>query len=448
MFKPCFINSGPFKFETAKILLTILTLMVFGAVSVNAQTLSEEELKIIKYLDSVEEGEINFLEKVTNINSGTMNHKGVRDVGAAFIDELSALGFDANWVDSPEGLNRAGHLLATRSGDLGQKLLLLGHIDTVFEANSPFQKFERDGNRAKGPGLSDMKSGDVVLLYALKALYEVGALDNRHISVFLTGDEERPGRPFSLSRKDMVAEGKIHDAALSFEGGSVGTAVVARRGSVKWTLKVDGFRAHSGQIFKDHVGAGAIFEASRILNDFYNEVRGEHYVSFNPGMIVGGTNVKSISENASGTAFGKTNVVAGEVIVEGGIRTLRQDQLDRTQAKMIEIVGRNLPKTSADITFETGYPSMAPTPGNMELFKYLKQVNKDLGFTELTAFDPGDRGAGDVSFVAPYVNSIDGLGGTGSGAHGLNEDLDLTSMTPMTKRAALLIYRLTREMPQ
>ncbi|MGY8985838.1 MAG: M20/M25/M40 family metallo-hydrolase [Sphingomonadales bacterium] len=440
-----FTKSRLLNFGIMRSLLILLIILLFRPNTSLADNLNSDEKAILSYLDNVRDDEINFLEKVVNINSGTMNHDGVRAVGLEFSKELKAIGFKSNWVNSPEGLNRAGHLLARRQGSIGQKLLLLGHIDTVFEQDSPFQKFEREGDVAKGPGINDMKSGDVVLLFALKALSAVGALDGRTISVFLTGDEERPGRPFSLSRRDMISEGKTHDAALSFEGGGLDTAVIARRGAVNWSLKVTGYRAHSGQIFKDAVGAGAIFEASRILNSFYEEVKGEQYVTFNPGMIVGGTKVESISEKASGTAFGKTNVVAGEVVVEGGIRTLTLNQLNRTKAKMEEIVKRNLPKTSASITFDEGYPPMSPTEGNMVLFEILKKINQDLTYPELKAFDPGARGGGDVSFVSPYVNSIDGLGGTGSGAHGLSEDLNLESLNLMTKRAALLIYRLTRE---
>lgn len=425
------------------ILLFILIFTLSFDKAAAADNLSKAEKAIVSYLNGAEEEEINFLEKVININSGTMNIEGVRAVGQVFDDAFSEIGFNTAWIDLPEELMRAGHLVAELSGDRGKKLLLLGHIDTVFEANSPFQKFERIGDIAKGPGINDMKAGDVVMLFALKALHETGLLEGAQISIMLTGDEEYPGRPFSISRGDMVKMGKAAQVALSFEGAELDTAVVARRGAINWYLSTTGVRAHSGQVFKEKVGAGAIFEAARILNGFYEDVKGEKLLTFNPGLILGGTEVKVDRQNSMGTAYGKTNVVAGSVQVQGGIRAISQDQLDRAMAKMQDITSQNLPKTTAKLVFDEGYPPMSPTKGNMELFEVMRQVNEDMGFPKLRAFDPGDRGAGDISFVAPYVDSIDGLGGKGNHAHTLKEDLDLKALKDLTIRAALLIYRLS-----
>jgi glutamate carboxypeptidase len=338
-----------------------------------------------------------------------------------------------------------------KGGNGGKRLLLLGHLDTVFPKDSPFQKFERtkDGNGsgsgATGPGVEDMKAGNAMILYALRALHAVGALADSRITVMLTGDEEFVGKPISVSRQAMIALGKEADAALSFESGTIDTAVVARRGSSNWQLYVSGRRAHSSGIFNQDNGAGAVFETARILNAFYEEVRGEEYLSFNPGVIVGGTEVTLDLEASSGTAFGKSNVIAQDVMISGGLRFLTQEQLQRARGKMREIVARNLPHTSARIEFQDRYPGMAPTAGNLALFEVLKGVNADLGLPEPTPWDPAKRGAGDVSFVAPLVASIDGLGPTGDGGHTPQETLDLASIAPMTSRAALLIYRLTRQ---
>lgn len=445
MFKSSFSKSRVSLFIKTKIFSFLLLIQLLCTANTYSHNISNQEKAILNYIDAHEKEAIDLLEKVVNINSGTMNHMGVRAVGEEFLKQFKTIGLDATWVDAPRKINRAGHLLAQRSGTQGQKLLLLGHLDTVFEADSPFQTFERNGNRAIGPGIVDMKSGNVIVLYALKALYETGVLDNTHISILLSGDEERAGRPFKISRKDMVELGKSHDAALSFEGGSFGTAVVARRGAATWTLKVSGVGAHSSGIFNQGIGAGAIFEAARILNGFYDEVRGDENLTFNPGLIVGGSQAESQPALGQGRVFGKTNIVASEVVVEGGIRALSQAQLDNAQSKMKKIVSRHLPKTNAQITFEEGYPPMSATKGNMALFLELKKVNRDLGLPQLTPFDPGKRGAGDVSFVAPYISAIDGLGGVGGGSHSLHEELDLSAMNALTKRAALLIFRLTRE---
>ncbi|MCH8861550.1 MAG: M20/M25/M40 family metallo-hydrolase [Proteobacteria bacterium] len=424
-----------------------------------AEDISANEEAIIRNVDETTEAQIAFIERVVNINSGTMNLAGVRAVGDAFAAGFRALGMTTEWLDMPQEMNRAGHLVARtrgtrgeeggQGGGSGKRLLLLGHLDTVFPKDSPFQKFERaaggDGNTATGPGVEDMKAGNATILYALRALHAVGALESSRITVMLTGDEELAGAPLSLSRQAMIALGKEADAALSFESGTIDTAVVARRGSSNWQLYVKGKRAHSSGIFNEDNGAGAVFEAARILNAFYEELRGEEYLTFNPGVIAGGTEVTLDIEASSGTAFGKTNVIAQDVMISGGLRFLTQEQLERARGKMREIVARSLPHTSARIDFQDRYPGMAPTAGNLALFEVLKGVNADLDMPVPTAWDPGKRGAGDISFVAPFVASIDGLGPTGEGGHTPGESLDLTSVAPMTKRAALLIYRLTRE---
>jgi len=243
----------------------------------------------------------------------------------------------------------------------------------------------------------------------------------------------------------MVDLAKENDVVLSFESGRVNDAVIGRRGSSNWRLEVTGKRAHSSGIFNNAVGAGAIFEVSRILNTFYEEVKGEEYLTFNPGIILGGTNVDADFELSTGTAFGKSNVVAQTVKVNGGLRFISEEQKERARAKMREIVANNLPHTTAEIFFEDRYPAMSPTEGNMKVFDILKQINSDLNYQPLTAVDPGVRGAGDISFVAPYISGLDALGPSGRYGHTVYEELDMRTIEPMTKRAALLIYRLIKQ---
>lgn len=424
-------------------LIFLFALQIIVASPTLAQT-SPTEDAIIAAVDGDIEGQVAFLERIVNINSGTLNTDGNRAVGAAFAAELRAIGFETEWLEMPAEMNRAGHLVARRSGGQGKKLLLLGHLDTVFPLDSPFQTYERDGNIAHGPGVEDMKGGDTVILYALKALHAAGALENTQITIMLTGDEEKAGDPLSLSRGPMIELGKAADATLSFEGGELDKAVIARRGSSNWRLEVNGKRAHSSGIFNEENGAGAIFEAARILNGFYQEVRGEDLLTFNPGLMLGGTFIDIDLEKSSGTAFGKTNVIAQSVVINGGLRFISEEQKERAREKMRQIAAQNLPHTSAELTFQDRYPAMSPTPGNWDLFQILKGVNADLGMPELVPYDPGTRGAGDVSFVAPYVASLDGLGARGDNGHSPEEYLELDSLAPTTKRAALLIYRLTR----
>ena len=424
--------------------LFLVLFLLFGAELVTAD-LTELENKIIAIAERDKESAIALLARTVNINSGTMNHLGVKAVGEVFAEEFQHLGLTTTWHDMSE-VNRAGHLFAQTAGESGSRcLLLIGHLDTVFELDSPFQKFDRQGDHATGPGVNDMKGGDVVILYALKALQEVGVLDDLNLIVALIGDEEKSGSPKSISRYHLIEASKRCDIALGFEiATSLNAATVARRGSSGWRLEVTGKRAHSAGIFNDEVGSGAIFEAARILNQFHEQLTGEEYLTFNPGVILGGTDVDYDPSQNKGGTFGKTNVVSQSVVVHGGLRTISPAQEASARARMKAIAENNhLPKTSAQITFQDGYPSMPPTEGNMAVLANLSGVSVDLDQGEVVAFDPGKRGAADVSFVAGYVDVIDGVGAEGNGAHTLDESIDLATLPLLIQRAAILIHRLS-----
>lgn len=412
-----------------------------------AQDLSAGEQAIADYIDAHTEDAIALLEQVVSINSGTMNFAGVREVGRVFESEFAALGFRTRWIPM-DSANRAGHLFAERRGGQGRRMLLIGHLDTVFEEDSPFQQFERiDASTGRGPGVADMKGGDVVIVLALQALDAVGALENTSVIVAFTGDEEHPGDPLDYARRHLNEAALRSDIALGFEGnvGGVAKATVARRGVTGWTLRVRGVPAHSSQIFREDLGSGAIFAAARILNEFREELQGEEHLTFNPGLIVGGTTADLDVEQSRGSAFGKTNVIAETAIVSGDLRTLSALQLRRAKDRMIDIVEDGLPHTDATIVFRDIYPPMEPWAENYALMEILSRVNRDLGYEEVTALDPGLRGAADISFVAETVEAaLAGLGVIGDGAHTVEETVDLTSIPVMAKRAAILMYRLTR----
>ena len=421
--------------------LVLASLPVFG------QALDENEQRMVEWIDSHAEDAIALLKETVNISSGTMNHEGVREVGRVMQRELDALGLDSEWIEMPEEMRRAGHLFGRKLDGTAKKFLLIGHLDTVFEADDAFQGFARIVNTATGPGVDDMKSGNVVIVYALKALQEIGALDDIPVVVAYTGDEEKMGRPLSISRQALIEAGQWADIALGFESAvhreGSDWATIARRSSSRWMLTVEGKQAHSSGIFSDSVGAGAIFEAARILNAFYEEVRGEEHLTFNVGTILGGTDVTYDAEQNRGAAFGKGNVVPRKAVVHGGMRTISVEQQERARAAMRAIVAESLPHTSASIEFGEGYPPMFPTEGNRSLKVMLSAINEALGRGPMKELDPSMRGAADVSFVAPYTDAIAGLGALGDGGHTPNESLDLTSLPLAIKRAAILIYRIS-----
>ncbi|MDA0706211.1 MAG: M20/M25/M40 family metallo-hydrolase [Proteobacteria bacterium] len=403
---------------------------------------------MIDWIDAHAEEANALLEETVNIGSGTMNQAGVRAVGAVMRRELDALGLDTEWIEMPPEVNRAGHLFARQEGQ-GKKFLLIGHLYTVFESDDEFQSYRREGNVARGPGVDDMKSGNVVIVYALKALQEIGALDDLSVVVAYTGDEEQAGQPVSISRKDLVEAGKWADISLGFEAAinadGVDWATVSRRSASSWVLSVTGKQAHSSGVFNESTGAGAIYEAARILMDFYNELRDEEFLTFNAANIQGGTDVEFDEQLNRGSAFGKTNVVPRTAIVAGDLRAISGEQIERVETRMQEIVARNLPHTSASIRFFDKYPPMAPTAGNRRLAAELSRINEALGRGPMSELHPLRRGAADISFVAPYTDGLAGMGALGDGGHTPDESLDLSSMSLAIKRAAILIYRLNQE---
>lgn len=419
------------------------------ATAAHGQGFDTAEQAMIDWVDSNQEDAISLLETTVNIGSGTMNLEGVRAVGDVMRDELDTLGLATEWIDFPEEMQRAGHLVGRQTGTGGRRFLLIGHLDTVFEADDEFQAYSRDGNIARGPGIDDMKSGNVIIVYALKALRHAGVLDSLGVVVFYTGDEEKTGRPLSLARKDLIEAGQWADVALGFEGAATmdgkDYATIARRSSTSWRLQVEGQQSHSSRIFSEDVGSGAIFEAARILDAFHEQVRGEEYLTFNAGTIQGGTQVEYDAEQNRGSTFGKTNVVPRSVIVHGGLRTISLDQLGRAKKAMQDIVAENHPHTAATITFSDSYPPMSPTDGNIRLQVALSEINQQLGRGAMDAYDPSRRGAADVSFVAPYTDALAGMGAIGQGGHTPEESVELDSIALAVKRAAILIYRLSKE---
>jgi glutamate carboxypeptidase len=410
------------------------------------ETLSPTEVAIVRHVDEHDAEALALLERIVNINSGTMNFAGVRAVGDVLRRELDGLGFSTRWEDGAP-CQRAGHLVGEHEG-AGPRILLIGHLDTVFEPGHPFQRFERvDATHARGPGVIDMKGGDVVILQALKALKAAGALDRMSVTVVFHGDEEEAGDPLPLARQSLLEAARGAAAALAFEcgDGDPSTAVAARRGSSSWFLQVTGKPAHSSQVFRQDIGPGAIYEAARILQGFRETLGGDPLLTFNPGVALGGTAVTIDAEHIKGEASGKTNVVAERMTVAGDLRTISPEKRDWARQQMRAIAAANLPHTRAQITFGETYPPMAPTDGNQRLLALYDQASRDLGFGPVGMDAPARVGAADVSFVAAIVPmALDGIGLGGRDDHTANETADLTSLPMQAKRAAVVMWRLSR----
>ncbi len=442
--------SGGFFLAIAGAILTPL------AVAQNS-TIASAESAMVRTVDAQTPAAIALLEKLVNINSGTMNFPGVIAVRDVVTPQIEALGFKTRWEPMENSVNRAGDLVAEHpcpagTGKCGKRILLIGHMDTVFEPNSSFQKYAivpgTNGKTATGPGVNDMKGGLVVMLTALQAMQTTGVLQNTEIRMVLSGDEEHHGEPVSISRRDMIQAAKQSDVALEFEAGGIvdGKDVqsISRRSAIPWKIETSGRSGHSSQVFSERMGDGAIYELARILDAFRKELK-EPGLTYNVGLVLGGSTAAMNATGTGGEANGKVNVVPPTALAVGDMRTLDNDQTARIQAKMRAIVADHLPKTGATMTFEEGYPAMAPTEASRALIRQLNDVNMTLGFPTMAEMDPMLRGAGDIAFVAPYIPGLVGTGAMGEGAHAEGETVFLDSIPKQAKRMALLMYRLSKD---
>lgn len=434
---------------TTAVRVIILSAFCLLSVSALSSNLTEQEKKLVSQVKSDMPHALKLLEETVNINSDTMNFSGVKKVSDIYQKAFDAIGFKTEWQDG-KVFNRAGHFVAQHQAKNPNsiKVLLIGHLDTVFSKEDSFQRYQPiSESKVKGPGVVDMKGGNAIVFTALKAMKAQGMLDDINVRVVFTGDEERSGRPLSLSKKALVDGAKWADVALGFEAGdgNIDTVMIARRSYIGWTLKVSAKSAHSSQIFREDIGFGAIYELSRILDQFRQQLSEEELLTINPGLIAGGTRIEHDDFNATASAYGKANVIAKELVVAGDIRTISPAQYEKAKAVMENIVSNNLPHTKANIVFTDGYPPMAPTGGNKQLAALYNQASLDLGYGKVVGANPRKAGAADISFAASYVDmALDGLGMMGTGGHTQDETADMTSFYKNSEKAALLLYRLSQ----
>jgi glutamate carboxypeptidase len=434
--------------------MMLRSLIAFLALALAAPAsaqLTAAEQKMQQSIDAEQDRTVAMLERWVNQNSGTMNFAGVEAVGRMLRAELEPIGFKVDWV-SMRAAGRSGHIVARHKGSgRGKRMLLIGHLDTVFEPDSPFQRWERRGNLGIGPGSGDDKGGMAVMVAALRAMQAAGTLKAADITIVLTGDEEDGGDPIEVTRKPLIDAGKWADIALDFEGlsqeagpsGVRDMGAIARRSSDSWTLIASAPTGHSSGIFTD--GNGAIYELTRIIDAFRRELR-EDKLTYSVGLIGGGASAELDKDRIRIGATGKTNVIPSSAVARGDLRAISPEQIARTKAKMQAIVGQHLPGTTAVLSFDPGgYPSMPPTEGNRALLARLNRVNADMGLDQMGETDPEKRGAGDIAFVAADTDGLVGLGPAGSGSHAPGEAVDVASIFRQAKRAAILMSRLARE---
>jgi len=401
--------------------------------------LSNTELQVLEWIENQETNMVSLLRTITNTNSGSFNKQGMDQLASIFAGELSSLGFSTNKlpggiIEMPSCPNSnlifdvADHLLATRAGS-GARLLLMGHMDTVFPSDSPFQEFSLDNGLIRGPGVFDMKGGLVVMLYALKALEEFGLLDEKTVSVLLNSDEEVG----SLSSRQYIEQqARQHDYGLVFEGSVNNNQIRQRKGLGQARFVVHGRASHAGAAHQD--GRSAIRELAYKIIDMEEMTNYETGLTVNVGLVSGGE---------------ARNMVApcAEAYVDLRYPLPQQGIAARQQFEDIAANHHSVPADSTDVSTEIWVnlhrPPKIPTPASDQLLYRTVAIGALLG-EQISVADSGGGTDGSLSQAAG-LPTLDSLGLIGSGGHSQREQVDLNSFVQTTKRAAILIHRLLNE---
>jgi glutamate carboxypeptidase len=400
--------------------------------------LSAQEQEVIDWLSDKEDEMVALLERLTNINTGTLNKAGVAEVITLLGAELRELGFTSralpgDVIEMPScpgseyQIDVADHLLASKQGS-GKRLLMIGHVDTVFPLNSPFQRFSREGDTAFGPGVSDMKGGLVVMLYALKALNEFGQLEDKAISLMLNSDEEIGSLS---SRKYIEEQAPLHDYGLVYESSGNNRLTRARKGLGQARFVVNGRASHAGGAHQQ--GRSAIKELAYKIVEIENMTDYESGVTVNVGVVNGGEARNTIAPCA-------------EALVD--LRyPLPQQGLDAAK-RWEEIFGSvySYPVDSGEISTNSWIslhrPPKIPTQESDALLNKTLSIGKLLG-QELTVADAGGGTDGSLT-QAMGLPTLDSLGSDGTGAHSKREQGRISSLVERAQLSVVLIGRLSQ----
>jgi len=357
------------------------------------------------------------LESLVNIDCGSYTPEGVNRVADAVGTSLAELGATVERIH-PEPGRALGDLLVGRLAGEGPRLLLIGHMDTVFDPGTAAERpFRVDGDRALGPGTSDMKGGLLAGLHALAALHAVGI----HPAVtFVANPDEEIGSPFSTPQiRNLLPE---HDAALVLECARAnGDIVSARKGIADLHVRFTGRAAHAG--VEPEKGRSAILAAARQVVALHDLNGRWPSVTLNAGVIQGGT---------------RPNVVAAECLVKVDLRAATVADFEAASRAAEELLARPaVPDVQTDVRQVAGHPPMEKSPASARLAELAIRLGRELGFG---LRDTATGGASDANTTAAAgLPTLDGLGPIGGDDHSADEWLDLASVVPRTTLLAALV---------
>jgi glutamate carboxypeptidase len=345
---------------------------------------------------------VNLLAKLVNIDSGTGDVEGIAEVAALVISKLTDLQFDFQTL---EGLDGSKHYYASRGK--GKRILLIAHLDTVFaKGTTAKRKFQIEGDVARGPGVSDCKSGVVTIIGALEQLskeqwpgYEIGCLFN---------SDEEIGSPGSRTIIERLAHGS--EAVIVVEPAEGETLTISRKGIARFMLRVFGKASHSGSNYHD--GRNAILEIAHKVIDIQALTDTLPGVTLNVGVISGGV---------------RPNIVPDYAEAEIDLRVESPGQYEQILQELQRITDQtSVSECSAKLSGVLTRPPMALTEANMRLFNVFKEVGTEMGIS-IGVFQSG--GGSDANITAAQgIPTIDGVGPIGGGHHSEEEYLNITSL--------------------
>jgi glutamate carboxypeptidase len=338
--------------------------------------------------------------------------------------ELAALDYDVRRI---RGFGTGDHLYARpRSRERGAAFqLVVGHMDTVWPLGTLEEMpVRREGDTLFGPGTYDMKAGLVQLVFALRALRELGLAPAVTPVVILNSDEET-GSPSSERVLRRLGRGSERAFVLEAGEGSQGRLKISRKGTGRFELTVHGRAAHVGTSFEE--GASAILELSNLVPRLFALNDPKHGVTVNVGTVDGGLLPNVVAPEARASVGVRVPTAAAEAEVERAIRALRP----------------TLPGTSLEITGGMGRPPMDATSRNQRLLATAQRLGRELG---LELGDAGlVGGASDANTTSLYTATLDGLGPIGDGGHAADEHVSVASIPVRAALLGLLLLEPARD---
>ena len=371
--------------------------------------------------------QLKLLEQVVSVDSGTGDEAGGRSVAAVLAPRLKTLGYSVETI-AAEAPGLPENTVATLKGTGKGRILIIGHIDTVFGPGTvKGWPFRMDAEKAYGPGVSDEKGGVVQAVYALQLLHDLGFKDFKQI-VFLIETSEERGSPGTRALIDKLLADT--DVELNVEpGDSPDVLTVWRKGSATFTIKVKGRAAHAGVAPQDGRNA-----AAELINQLHLD---NEFPKSGDGLTV---NLTLMSAGA------RDNIIPEDAQASLNVRVRDPGDFAKVEAHLnASALTHQIPDTTVTVTRNTAYPPLPNNPGTDALADRAEAIYAGLG---LPIGRGGNGGASESALAAQAgVAALDGLGPVGGGFHSQGEYLVLGSVTPRLYLLSKLIMTLGSDPP-